>query len=59
MRNKRASRKTQHEWVRYRDAMGTLAAARWPARTDVADLTRALVTEDRIVELTPAEGDIR
>jgi uncharacterized protein YecT (DUF1311 family) len=56
---KRASHKTQHEWVRYRDAMGKLAAVRWPARADVADLVRALVTEDRIVELTPGEGDIR
>ncbi len=56
---KRASRKTQHAWVRYRDAMGKLAAVRWPARTDVQDLTRAQVTEDRLVELTPEEGDIR
>jgi len=56
---KRASRKTQHQWVQYRDAMGKLAALRWPARTDAADLIRAQVTEDRIVELTPEEGDIR
>jgi hypothetical protein len=56
---KKASRKTQHEWVHYRDAMGKLAAARWPARAGLADLARALVTEDRIVELTPGEGDIR
>gem|GEM_PF-5311635 len=56
---KSASRRTQHAWIRYRDAMAKLAAARWPSRTDVADVTRALVTEDRIAELTPGEGDIR
>ena len=27
---KTKSRAAQHEWVRYRDAMGDLAAARWP-----------------------------
>ena len=56
---KRLLRKTQHEWVRYRDAMGKLAAAHWPGQTDVADLARAQVTEDRLVELTPEEGDVR
>lgn len=45
------SRAAQHEWVRYRDAMGSLAAARWPGARDVQDQARALVTEDRIREL--------
>jgi uncharacterized protein YecT (DUF1311 family) len=49
----------QHRWVRYRDAMAKLAAARWPEKPQVEELTRALVTEDRIRELTPGEGDIR
>ena len=49
----------QRRWVRYRDAMVKLAAARWPAKPEVEGLTRALVTEDRIHELTPGEGDIR
>ena len=49
----------QRQWVRYRDAMAKLAAARWAGRPEVEDLTRALVTEDRIRELTPGEGDIR
>jgi hypothetical protein len=39
--------------------MAKLAAARWAGRPEVEDLTRALVTEDRIRELTPGEGDIR
>jgi hypothetical protein len=48
---KAKSRAAQHEWVRYRDAMGKLAAARWPDVRGVEDLARALVTEDRIREL--------
>lgn len=48
---KTKSRAAQHEWVRYRDAMGDLAAARWPDRPNVRELARALVTEDRIREL--------
>jgi hypothetical protein len=48
---KTKSRVAQHEWVRYRDAVGDLAAARWPDRPDVRDQARALVTEDRIREL--------
>jgi hypothetical protein len=48
---KTKSRAAQHEWVRYRDAMAELAAARWPETRDVRDLVRALVTEDRIREL--------
>jgi uncharacterized protein YecT (DUF1311 family) len=53
------SRATQHLWVRYRDAMAKLAVARWPQNTEVAMVTQALVTEDRIRELTPSEGDVR
>jgi hypothetical protein len=49
---KARSRTAQHEWVRYRDAMGSLAAARWPADRDALDQARALVTEDRIRELS-------
>jgi hypothetical protein len=45
------SRAAQHEWVRYRDAMGELAAARWPDLRDAREQARALVTEDRIREL--------
>jgi len=45
------SRAAQHEWLRYRDAMGSLAAARWPGAREVQDQARALVTEDRIREL--------
>ena len=48
---KTKSRAVQHEWVRYRDAMAGLAAARWPDLRGVRDLARALVTEDRIREL--------
>lgn len=48
---KTKARAAQHEWVRYRDAMGDFAAARWPDRPDVRDHARALVTEDRIREL--------
>jgi hypothetical protein len=48
---KAKSRAAQHEWVRYRDAMGSLAAARWPGAREVQDQARALVTEDRIREL--------
>jgi len=56
---KAESHAAQHQWVRYRDAMARLAAARWPGNPEVEDITRALVTEDRIRELTPEEGDIR
>ena len=45
------SQNTQRLWVRYRDAAADLAAARWPAGTDVRDVARALITEDRIREL--------
>ena len=48
---KTKSRAAQHEWVRYRNAMGELAAARWPETHRVEGLARALVTEDRIREL--------
>jgi hypothetical protein len=48
---KAKSRAAQHEWVRYRDAMGDLAVARWPDRPNVREQARALVTEDRIREL--------
>ena len=48
---KTKSRAAQHEWVRYRDAMGDLAAARWPDIRDAREQARALVTEDRIREL--------
>ena len=48
---KTKSRAAQHEWVRYRDAMGELAAARWPDLRDAREQARALVTEDRIREL--------
>jgi hypothetical protein len=48
---KTKSRAAQHEWVRYRNAMGELAAARWPEARHAEDLARALVTEDRIREL--------
>lgn len=56
---KAKSRATQHAWVRYRDALAKLAAARWPGAPEVEARTQALVTEDRIRELTPGEGDIR
>jgi hypothetical protein len=49
------SRGAQHGWVRYRDAMAKLAAARWPDVHDAEELTRALVTEDRIRELRSGE----
>jgi hypothetical protein len=48
---KTKARAAQHEWVRYRDAMGDLAAARWPEVRDARERARALVTEDRIREL--------
>ena len=48
---KKMSRAAQHEWVRYRDAMGQIAAARWPEIHDASDRARARVTEDRIREL--------
>ncbi len=54
-----AAHTAQHRWVRYRDAMGKLAAARWPENPGVGDTTRALITEDRIRELSPEEGDLR
>jgi hypothetical protein len=53
---KTKSRSAQHEWVRYRDAMAKLAAARWPEFRGAEDLTRALVTEDRIRELRDGGG---
>ena len=52
---KNKSRAVQHEWVSYRDAMGRLAAARWPEAPGAEDQARALVTEDRISELRGAE----
>jgi hypothetical protein len=48
---KAKSRAAQHEWVRYREAMGDLAAARWPGSPDTRERARTLVTEDRIREL--------
>ena len=48
---KEKARAAQHEWVRYRDAVGELAAARWPDSRDAGEQARALVTEDRIREL--------
>lgn len=48
---KTKSHAAQHEWVGYRDAMGDLAAARWPTVRDARERVRALVTEDRIREL--------
>lgn len=45
------SQAAQHEWVRYRDAMAELAAARWPALADAGDWAKTRVTEDRIREL--------
>ena len=45
------SQNTQRLWVRYRDAAAELAALRWPASTEVRDIARALITEDRIREL--------
>jgi len=48
---KTKARSAQHEWVRYRDAMGDLAAARWPQIPDARQRARTLVTEDRIREL--------
>ena len=48
---KTKARGAQHEWVRYRDAMGDLAAARWPQIPDARQRARTLVTEDRIREL--------
>ena len=52
---KAKSRAAQQAWIRYRNAMGSLAGVRWPNQPDVQDRTRALVTEDRIREL----GDAR
>jgi len=48
---KAKARGAQHEWVRYRDAMGDLAAARWPQILDARQRARTIVTEDRIREL--------
>lgn len=48
---KEKARAVQHEWVRYRDAMGDLAAARWPQIPAARERARTLVTEDRIREL--------
>jgi hypothetical protein len=45
------SRAAQHDWVRYRDAMAELAAARWPDAATARDPAKALLTEDRIREL--------
>jgi uncharacterized protein YecT (DUF1311 family) len=45
------SRAAQRAWVRYRDAVADLAAARWPDAAGAADLARARVTEDRVREL--------
>jgi uncharacterized protein YecT (DUF1311 family) len=53
------SRGAQPAWVRYRDAIAKLAVARWPAAHDTENLTRARITEDRIRELRPAEGELR
>jgi hypothetical protein len=45
------ARAAQHHWVRYRDAMSNLAAARWPDARNAREQGKALVTEDRIREL--------
>lgn len=45
------ARAAQHGWVRYRDAMSNLAAARWPDARNAREQAKALVTEDRIREL--------
>jgi uncharacterized protein YecT (DUF1311 family) len=49
----------QHAWVRYRDAIAKLAVARWPAAPATAELARGRVTEDRVRELRPGEGELR
>jgi len=53
------SHAAQHAWVRYRDAIAKLAMARWPAAHEAEALTRARITEDRIRELRPGEGELR
>jgi hypothetical protein len=53
---RKLSRAAQHEWIRYRDAAGKLAATRWPKAAGVEDAVRALVTDDRIRELRNSEG---
>ena len=53
---KTKSRRAQHEWARYRDAMAKLAATRWPEVHEAEDLTKAMVTEDRIRELRERAG---
>lgn len=54
---KSKSRSAQHQWIRYRDAMAKLAAAHWPHAREADDVAKALVTEDRIVELNNSVGE--
>ena len=54
---KKMSRAAQHDWIRYRDAMGKMAAARWPDTPGAEDLAKARITEDRIRELENSVGE--
>ena len=53
------ARTAQRLWIHYRDAMAKLATTRWPKDPEVPGVIQALVTEDRLRELTPGEGDVR
>jgi len=53
------ARAAQRLWIHYRDAMVKMATTRWPQAPEVTGVIRALITEDRIRELTPEEGDVR
>jgi uncharacterized protein YecT (DUF1311 family) len=53
---RKASRAAQRSWIRYRDAAGKLAAARWPRSDGIEDAVRSIVTDDRIRELRYSEG---
>jgi uncharacterized protein YecT (DUF1311 family) len=45
------SHASQRAWIVYRDAAAKLAGVRWPKVSGIEDVVRALITEDRILEL--------
>lgn len=50
------SRASQRTWIVYRDAAAKLAGVRWPKVSGIEDVVRALITEDRILELKETLG---
>jgi uncharacterized protein YecT (DUF1311 family) len=54
---RKKSHATQRAWIRYRDAAAKLAGTRWPKVAGIDDTARALITEDRIRELTHSLED--